>query len=215
MSASRLFVIYFTGQGITAYKYMMPFNLSAGTDRALRTPYPRFDVCILHKTAALRRLSDTWENRGHSADVCVMSCHSASFVRPPTIRLITRVVSTLGRSLAYTFSAVVVVTNQVTTSFSSASGLHGGSRQNIASHTNSSSREGGSAFETEVSGGRGDSYIIPALGNTWHHCVSNRLILEQHESHREMHLTKSPLAPAVSCRFVVEESGLQEVGGRI
>ncbi len=112
------------------------------------------------------------------------------------------------RSLAYTFSAVVVVTNQVTTSFTSTSGMHAGS---IASHTNSSSRNESSAFETEVSGGRGNSYIIPALGNTWHHCVSNRLILEQHESHRELHLTKSPLAPAVSCRFVVGESGLEEV----
>eukprot|EP00903_Cladosiphon_okamuranus_P012732 g11903.t1 len=119
------------------------------------------------------------------------------------------------KSLAYTFSAVVVVTNQVTTSFSSASGLHEGSRHSIASHTNSSSREANSAFETEVSGGRGDSYIVPALGNTWHHCVSNRIILEQHENRREMHLTKSPLAPAVSCRFVVQESGLEEVNAGV
>lgn len=78
------------------------------------------------------------------------------------------------RSLAYTFSAVVVVTNQVTTSFSS-SRVQGGRGQGIASHTNSSSRAGASAFETEVSGGQGNSYIIPALGNTWHHCVSNRV----------------------------------------
>lgn len=125
------------------------------------------------------------------------------------------IIITLGRSLAYTFSAVVVVTNQVTTTFSSAPGLHGGSRHSIASHTNSSSREGNSAFETEVLGGRGGSHIIPALGNTWHHCVSNRLILEQHENRREMHLTKSPLAPAVSCRFVVQESGLAEVDAAV
>lgn len=76
---------------------------------------------------------------------------------------------------------------------------------------NSGFRQDSSAFETEVSGGRGERCIIPALGNTWHHCVSNRLILEQHENCREMHLTKSPLAPAVTCRFVVEESGVEEV----
>eukprot|EP00752_Nemacystus_decipiens_P003322 g3073.t2 len=108
------------------------------------------------------------------------------FAREETItrqELLTRQAAVL-KSLAYTFSAVVVVTNQVTTSFSSASGLQGG-RHNIASHKNSSSRAGNPAFETEVSGGRGESYIIPALGNTWHHCVSNRLILEQHETHRE------------------------------
>lgn len=70
---------------------------------------------------------------------------------------------------------MVVVTNQVTTSFSSSSRIQGGRGQGIASHTNSSSRAGASAFETEVSGGQGNSYIIPALGNTWHHCVSNRV----------------------------------------
>lgn len=152
----------------------------------------------------------TLEQSCHSVDVCV--CHVAQRVsmRPSTYDH-SRVLIVV-RSLAYTFSAVVVVTNQVTTSWTSASRLHGGSRHNIASHTNSSSREGNSAFETEVSGGKGgDSYIIPALGNTWHHCVSNRLILEQHENRREMHLTKSPLAPAVSCRFIVQESGLEEV----
>ncbi|CAM9740363.1 unnamed protein product [Ectocarpus sp. 12 AP-2014] len=136
------------------------------------------------------------------------------FAREDTLsrqELLTRQAAVL-KSLAYTFSAVVLVTNQVTTSFYPTSGLQGGSRQSIASHTNSSSGEGKSASETEVSGGRGDSYIIPALGNTWHHCVSNRLILEQHDGHREMHLTKSPLAPAVSCRFVVRESGIEQVG---
>lgn len=61
------------------------------------------------------------------------------------------------------------MTNQVTTGFSSTSGIQAGSRQGIASHTNSSSRKENSAFETEVSGGRGESQIIPALGNTWHH----------------------------------------------
>ncbi|CAM9808352.1 unnamed protein product [Hapterophycus canaliculatus] len=130
------------------------------------------------------------------------------FAREDTVNrqeLLTRQAAVL-KSLAYTFSIAVVVTNQVT------SGWQGGnSRHSIASHTNSNSRNENSAFETEVSGGRGERCIIPALGNTWHHCVSNRLILEQHESYREMHLTKSPLAPAVSCRFVVQQSGLEEV----
>eukprot|EP00904_Undaria_pinnatifida_P011168 jgi/Undpi1/7181/HiC_scaffold_22.g09655.m1 len=100
------------------------------------------------------------------------------FAREDTINrqeLLTRQAAVL-KSLAYTFSAVVVVTNQVT-SFSSSSRVQGGGRggQGIASHTNSSSRAVASAFETEVSGGQGNSYIIPALGNTWHHCVSNRV----------------------------------------
>ena len=38
-----------------------------------------------------------------------------------------------------------------------------------------------------------------------------QVILEQHENHREMHLTKSPLAPRVSCWFTVRDTGLEEV----
>ncbi|CAM9625358.1 unnamed protein product [Scytosiphon promiscuus] len=129
------------------------------------------------------------------------------FAREDTVtrqELLTRQAAVL-KSLAYTFSIAVVVTNQVT------SGWQGGNRHSIASHTNSFSRHENSAFATEISGGRGERCVIPALGNTWHHCVSNRLILEQHENYREMHLTKSPLAPAVSCRFVVQQSGVKEM----
>lgn len=80
--------------------------------------------------------------------------------------------NTPNRNLAYTFSAVVLVTNQVTSTFSSSS-LHsypGG----IASIMNSSSKPRGGPYDAEVLGEQEAPYIIPALGNTWHHCVSNR-----------------------------------------
>ncbi|CAM9242152.1 unnamed protein product [Ascophyllum nodosum] len=134
------------------------------------------------------------------------------FTRENTVKrqdLLTRQAAVL-KSLAYTFSAVVLVTNQVTTTSWSTSSVRG-HPDVIASHVNSSSRPRGGTFETEVLEGREDSYVIPALGNTWHHCVSNRVILEQHENHREMHLTKSPLAPRVSCWFTVRDTGLEEV----
>ncbi|CAM9349639.1 unnamed protein product [Pylaiella littoralis] len=189
------------------------FSLN-GLDRLLN----QVTVFTIDNSSALLERLESLQTRIIEGNVRLIILDSVAalarrdFAREDTMNrqeLLTRQAAVL-KSLAYTFSAVVVVTNQVTTGFSSTSGIQAGSRQGIASHTNSSSRKENPAFETEVSGGRGESHIIPALGNTWHHCVSNRLILEQHEGYREMHLTKSPLAPAVSCRFVVQESGLEE-----
>lgn len=100
------------------------------------------------------------------------------------------------RSLAYTFSAVVLVTNQVTTRFTGDAGSEGPMR-GIASHTNSSSRTDDSEFQEEVPGGRGGPYIIPALGNTWHHCVSNRVRRTQTQQWGD--LIRAPWAGCPDC----------------
>ncbi|CAM9591377.1 unnamed protein product, partial [Discosporangium mesarthrocarpum] len=113
--------------------------------------------------------------------------------------LLTRQAAVLKR-LAYVFNAVVLVTNQVTTRFAPSNEPPQGGQQ-------ASVRSDDSFFQADVDGHVG-SYIVPALGNTWHHCVSNRLLLEHHETHREIRLCKSPLAPSVACKYEVETAGL-------
>ena len=41
--------------------------------------------------------------------------------------------------------------------------------------------------------GFGGAAAVPALGNSWHHCVSTRLVLEHFTTHRQLTITKSPI----------------------
>lgn len=56
-----------------------------------------------------------------------------------------------------------------------------------------------------------DDFVVPALGNTWHHCVSTRLVMEQFPSHRTVSVAKSPIAPFTVVECKVTESGLVEL----
>ncbi|CAM9140036.1 unnamed protein product [Choristocarpus tenellus] len=116
--------------------------------------------------------------------------------------VLTRQAAVLKR-LAYTFNAVVLVTNQVTTRFTPINQTH--------RFQNSKTRPDGAMFEAD-SDGKVGSYITPALGNTWHHCVSNRVrFFFFHKAYREMRLCKSPLAPSVVCWYEVQDMGLKEL----
>jgi len=69
-------------------------------------------------------------------------------------------------------------------------------------------------------GGGGDGFgggtgpganVVPALGNSWHHCVSTRLVLEQLAQHRTLTVTKSPIASQLTASCDVTARGLEEV----
>ena len=52
---------------------------------------------------------------------------------------------------------------------------------------------------------------VPALGNSWHHCVSTRLVLDHlTSSKRALTVTKSPISALVTCGFAITAAGLEE-----
>ena len=53
--------------------------------------------------------------------------------------------------------------------------------------------------------------VVPALGVTWHHCVSTRLVLQQFPTFRVMEIAKSPIAQAVATHLTMTSAGLQEL----
>ena len=58
--------------------------------------------------------------------------------------------------------------------------------------------------------GFGGACVIPALGNSWHHCVSTRLVLEHFTTHRTVTVTKSPIAAQHTARCELTAAGLIE-----
>ena len=68
-------------------------------------------------------------------------------------------------------------------------------------------------FEMATGGGEhgfGGACVIPALGNSWHHCVSTRLVLEHFTTHRTVTVTKSPIAAQHTARCELTAAGLIE-----
>ncbi|XP_055947854.1 DNA repair protein RAD51 homolog 2-like [Argiope bruennichi] len=52
-------------------------------------------------------------------------------------------------------------------------------------------------------------HVIPALGNTWSHCVNTRLVAQFLDSTvRQLTIVKSPLAPNAAVRYIINESGI-------
>eukprot|EP00613_Pedinella_sp_CCMP2098_P080830 CAMPEP_0171939756 /NCGR_PEP_ID=MMETSP0993-20121228/36585_1 /TAXON_ID=483369 /ORGANISM="non described non described, Strain CCMP2098" /LENGTH=497 /DNA_ID=CAMNT_0012581669 /DNA_START=49 /DNA_END=1542 /DNA_ORIENTATION=+ len=74
---------------------------------------------------------------------------------------------------------------------------------------------GNAARGAGSNGGNGDplgANVIPALGNSWHHCVSTRLVLEQFlGGERTCTIAKSPIAALTSVRCGVTAAGLVEL----
>ena len=107
--------------------------------------------------------------------------------------------ASLLKALAEAFRVPVIVTNQVTTVVNS-------------------NRDG--AAVTAV-----DEELLPALGTTWAHCVSNRFLLADGSGDKGgdgrgdrghgcgvLVVLKSPCAPNVKLRFVIEAAGMCEGG---
>ncbi|XP_076978929.1 DNA repair protein RAD51 homolog 2 isoform X2 [Tamandua tetradactyla] len=107
--------------------------------------------------------------------------------------------------LADEFSIAVILTNQITTHLSGALA----SQADLVSPADDLSLSEGTS---------GSSCVKAALGNTWSHSVTTRLILQYLDSERrQILIAKSPLAPFTSFVYTIKEEGLvllQAVQGR-
>jgi len=127
------------------------------------------------------------------------------------------------KRLADAFDLAVLITNQVTSSVNDSNGGRsiGDQTAQLSAITGTSNAMAlpGQRHGPPVSGGGGgldgkatsSDALIPALGNTWHHCVSTRLVCEQFPSHRTLTVAKSPLAAATTVPFQVTAKGLEEL----
>ncbi|KAM8781576.1 DNA repair protein RAD51 homolog 2 isoform 2-T5 [Rhynchonycteris naso] len=98
--------------------------------------------------------------------------------------------------LAEEFSIPVILTNQITTHLSGALA----SQADLVSPADDLSLSEGSS---------GSSCVTAALGNTWSHSVTTRLIFQYLGSERrQILIAKSPLAPFTSFAYTIQKEGL-------
>jgi len=64
---------------------------------------------------------------------------------------------------------------------------------------------------SKVERGTGSSHIVPALGDQWSHCVTNRIMLQWKSGQRMAYLIKSPNRPMASAAFAVTSQGVRDV----
>jgi hypothetical protein len=87
----------------------------------------------------------------------------------------------------------------------------GGSSHNLAAARNASAHELGGDGPGGILGDGLGANAVPALGNSWHHCVSTRLVLDHlTSSKRALTVTKSPISALVTCGFAITAAGLEE-----
>jgi hypothetical protein len=51
---------------------------------------------------------------------------------------------------------------------------------------------------------------VPALGNTWSHCVTTRILLHSAEDMRKLVIAKSPCSPMVEMTYLVSKAGVEQ-----
>ena len=64
-----------------------------------------------------------------------------------------------------------------------------------------------------IGGGLRTSRIVPALGEYWSHCITNRILLEwsqETEGVRRATLVKSPSRPMLSADYVIKPAGVRD-----
>uniref|UniRef100_A0A7S1SLP5 DNA repair protein RAD51 homolog 3 n=2 Tax=Tetraselmis chuii TaxID=63592 RepID=A0A7S1SLP5_9CHLO len=59
--------------------------------------------------------------------------------------------------------------------------------------------------------GGGGSRLVPALGDSWAHAATSRVILFWHEGQRFAHLHKSPSRPSTTVPYAVTAAGIRDV----
>jgi len=59
--------------------------------------------------------------------------------------------------------------------------------------------------------GESQSNLVPALGESWGHTCTNRIILYWNDSHRYAHLNKSPSREAKTVPFQVTTEGIRSI----
>jgi hypothetical protein len=52
--------------------------------------------------------------------------------------------------------------------------------------------------------------IVPALGNTWSHCVTTRILLHSTQEVRKLVIAKSPSSPMVEMAYLVVKAGVAQ-----
>ena len=68
-------------------------------------------------------------------------------------------------------------------------------------------------------GGRGDgaadvaARLVPALGDSWAHAATARVILHWHEGTRRAFIFKSPTQPAAAGEYTITKEGVRGVPG--
>ncbi|KAG8192028.1 hypothetical protein JTE90_025294 [Oedothorax gibbosus] len=61
-----------------------------------------------------------------------------------------------------------------------------------------------------------ENEVVPALGNTWSHCVNTRIVAQFIDSNvRQLTIVKSPVAPNAAVRYTLDESGIILTGDDI
>ena len=108
--------------------------------------------------------------------------------------------------IAYKSQLAVVVTNHVTNSYSNTSRTEGSTSTNTNSGSSSSSSSG--------QGQGGTRSIIPALGEHWSHCITNRIMLgwdDKDLGRRRATLVKSPTKAMTTAVFLVVDIGVRDV----
>jgi RAD51-like protein 2 len=127
-------------------------------------------------------------------------------------RMLSSVAQTLNQ-LAYDHNLAVVVVNHVTTRFE---------RSMSAGGRTSSGGAGteGEYLDGEIAAGSvavsGVQRLVPALGEQWSHCITNRVMLHWHQGReRRASLVKSPSMPFASVPYCVCERGIRDVPVRL
>jgi len=87
----------------------------------------------------------------------------------------------------------VVLMNQVTTKLGDRGGGDGG----------------GAAAAADVA-----ARLVPALGDSWAHAATHRIILHWHEGQRRAFIYKSPTQPAAGAEYAVTKEGLRQAKSR-
>ncbi len=58
---------------------------------------------------------------------------------------------------------------------------------------------------------RGVSFVTPALGTLWAHCVNNRIVMEYYGTQRRITIAKSPVSPVISFTYRITGRGVELV----
>lgn len=131
-------------------------------------------------------------------------------------RVLSAVAQTLNQ-LAYEHHLAIVVVNHVTTRFERATSLSRGMSTATGAHgaDNDEYDLPDEPANTSASGSVAVSSVqrlVPALGEQWSHCITNRVMLHWHQgTQRRASLVKSPSMPFASAPYCVCERGIRDI----
>ncbi len=127
-----------------------------------------------------------------------------------------RVLSALAQTLnqvAYEHNLAVVLINHVTTRFErSVDSASGGSNTRSEIATLSQWCQTLMLINFTVDLANSANRLVPALGEQWSHCITNRVMLHWEEGcQRQALLVKSPTMPASTASYCVVQKGIRDV----